>query len=74
MMQSTLYCYLSNNTQEYHEGQATQAIGTNLEWSNYEIHELLQLHKMSESSECTVSMRVAANEYIKNDNEVEGYK
>ena len=29
---------------------------------------------MSESSDCIVSMRVAADEYIQNDNEAEGYK
>ena len=68
-MQTTLYFYLSSNTQENHEGQATQAIGTNLQWLIYEIHELLQLHKMPESSDCAVSMRVETAEYIKNDNE-----
>ena len=35
---------------------------------------MLQLQKIPERSDCTVSMRVVAAEYIKNDNEAEGYK
>ena len=35
---------------------------------------MLQLHKMLEVSECEVSMRVEANEYVKYYNEAEEYK
>ena len=52
---------MSYNTQKYLEVQATQATGTNLHWSNYEIHELLQLHKMSKGSDSAVYIRVATS-------------
>ena len=74
MLQTSLCYYINNNIEEIHEGKSTQAVRTNLQWLYHEIQELLQLHKMPERSDCAVSMRVAATEYIKNGNEVERYK
>ena len=49
-------------------------MGINLQWLEHEIHEMLQLHKMPESSDCALSMGLIASEYIKNDNEAGEYK
>ena len=45
---------------KYHEGQATQALRTNIQWLKQEIHEMLQLYRISKSSDCAVYISVVA--------------
>ena len=41
---------------------------------DHEIHEMMLLHKMPESTDCTLSMKDVDTEYIPNDNVAKIYK